>query len=229
MSHWTHGEDPEIFHHPSIGNEWKTRCVFEPCLWKPREVRKIAIFRIQHINDIHVTWFLNMFDSPTISFPKHPGLSKPLEFFKLDLSVSFRTTNKNPLRLFDWCGELVDFWVDPWLIFDCKFEGKYIVCTLPDEFPFGHASLQVLWMLVFGRVKMHQFHGYFSLKVQPPSFLGWFTNHLFYSKGLSSSKKNHHFLTENDFQAMIYVDIFLVFLGLLIRPWCFLSRLGPKF
>jgi len=66
----------------------------------------------------------------------------------------------------------------------------------------GPRSLKYSWPEVLG----HQF-----------LFIGWFikNHHLFYSKGLSSSKTNHHFLRENDFQRMIYVDIFLVFLGLL--------------
>ena len=33
----------------------------------------------------------------------------------------------------------------------------------------------------------------FSLEVQPPCFIGWFPNHHYFSRGLSSSKKNHHF------------------------------------
>ncbi len=33
-----------------------------------------------------------------------------------------------------------------------------------------------------------------SLEVQPPFFIGWFPNHHYFSRGLSSSKRNHHFL-----------------------------------
>ena len=32
-----------------------------------------------------------------------------------------------------------------------------------------------------------------SLEVQPPFFIGWFPNHHYFSRGLSSSKRNHHF------------------------------------
>ena len=32
-----------------------------------------------------------------------------------------------------------------------------------------------------------------SLEVQPPFLIGWFPNHHYFSRGLSSSKKNHHF------------------------------------
>ena len=33
----------------------------------------------------------------------------------------------------------------------------------------------------------------FTLEVQPPFFIGWFPNHHYFSRGLSSSKRNHHF------------------------------------
>ena len=33
-----------------------------------------------------------------------------------------------------------------------------------------------------------------TLEVQPPSFIGWFPNHNYFSRGLSSSKRNHHFI-----------------------------------
>ena len=33
----------------------------------------------------------------------------------------------------------------------------------------------------------------YSLEVQPPFFIGWFPNHHCFSRGLSSSKRNHHF------------------------------------
>ena len=33
-----------------------------------------------------------------------------------------------------------------------------------------------------------------SLEVQPPFFIGWFPNHHYFSRGLSSSKRNRHFL-----------------------------------
>ena len=32
-----------------------------------------------------------------------------------------------------------------------------------------------------------------ALEVQPPFFIGWFPNHHYSSRGLSSSKRNHHF------------------------------------
>ena len=32
-----------------------------------------------------------------------------------------------------------------------------------------------------------------TLEVQPPFFIGWFLNHHYFSRGLSSSKRNHHF------------------------------------
>ena len=32
-----------------------------------------------------------------------------------------------------------------------------------------------------------------TLEVKPPFFIGWFTNHHYFSRGLSSSKRNHHF------------------------------------
>ena len=33
-----------------------------------------------------------------------------------------------------------------------------------------------------------------TLEVQPPFFIGWFPNHHYFSRGLSSSKRNYHFL-----------------------------------
>ena len=33
----------------------------------------------------------------------------------------------------------------------------------------------------------------YTLEVQPPFFKGWFPNHHYFSRGLSSSKRNHHF------------------------------------
>ena len=36
--------------------------------------------------------------------------------------------------------------------------------------------------------------GILSLEVQPPFFKGWFPNHHYFSRGLSSSKRNHQFL-----------------------------------
>ena len=128
----------------------------------------MAIFRIQHINDIHDFW---------ICLIHQPYLFQSIPDCPSRWNFPSWITNKNPLRFFDWCGELIDFWVDPWLIFDCKFEGKYIVH--PPWWVSFWARFLTGAMLVFGRVKMEQFHGYFSLEVQPPSFIGWFTNHLF--------------------------------------------------
>ena len=33
----------------------------------------------------------------------------------------------------------------------------------------------------------------YTLEVQPPFLKGWFPNHHYFSRGLSSSKRNHHF------------------------------------
>ena len=55
-----------------------------------------------------------------------------------------------------------------------------------DGFP-SSESPAILESPIFDECKM------LTLEVQPPFFIGWFLNHHYFSRGLSSSKRNHHF------------------------------------
>ena len=56
----------------------------------------------------------------------------------------------------------------------------------------------------------------YTLEVQPPFCIGWFPNHHCFSRGLSSSKRNHHFYNGgNDFQG-----IYTYYLHILYKPSC---------
>ena len=55
---------------------------------------------------------------------------------------------------------------------------------------------------------------YITLEVQPPFLIGWFPNHHYFSRGLSSSKKNHHFL-----KWWQRLPGYIKFLGLVITPF----------
>ena len=46
-------------------------------------------------------------------------------------------------------------------------------------------------------------HNENRLEVQPPFLIGWFPKHQYFSRGLSSSKRNHHFNMVVDFQGII--------------------------
>ena len=45
----------------------------------------------------------------------------------------------------------------------------------------------------------------YTLEVKPPFFIGWFTNHHYFSRGLSSSKRNHHFFNGGWLPGYIYI------------------------
>ena len=55
---------------------------------------------------------------------------------------------------------------------------------------------------------------YFALKVLGHHFIGWFPNHHYFSRDLSSSKRNHNFFNGgNDFQGLGLLFLFLFLSG----------------
>ena len=49
----------------------------------------------------------------------------------------------------------------------------------------------------------------YTLEVQPSFFMGWFPNHHYFSRGLSSCKRNHHFLNGGWLPGYIYSHIYM--------------------
>ena len=53
----------------------------------------------------------------------------------------------------------------------------------------SNSSIATYWTGSVGTVPWTVFDGWYTLEVQPPFFTGWFPNHQYFSKVLSSSKK----------------------------------------
>ena len=82
---------------------------------------------------------------------------------------------------------------DPYTGFICSLCSRLGSLTLQSPPPYIDTHTHTKHNYNIGHCHCPFFFGAYPLEVQPPLFIGWFPNHHFFSRGLSSSKRNHHF------------------------------------